>query len=154
MKESSQQHEPSKESAFTPRELSGNKIFSYHHQQGDSSFTNSLNEPLCFPKGFIIYSFPASTQSPSAPEFSTERQRRSPSTNLLVHIFKTNRTWDGRALGKGEVHASGCRSVQATMFTLGLWSQTYMCVTYLLCPIKQRKRKGWRLTQDVAGQVW
>lgn len=88
VKEISQWHEPSKESAFTPRELSGNKILSYHHQQGDSSFTNSLNEPLCFPYRIIIYSFPDSTESPSAPEFSPERHR-SPSTSLSTFSRET-----------------------------------------------------------------
>lgn len=100
-------HEPSKASAFTPRELSGNQILSYLHQQRRLIFHQLIEwAPLFLLKDHPIL-FPCFyRKSRDAPEFGTERQRRSPSANLLVHIFKRARTWDGGPLRKGEGTAS------------------------------------------------
>ena len=55
--------------------------------KGDSFFTNSLNEPLCFSLRIIIYSFPASTESPEMPQNSAWRGREAVPGQIYLSTF-------------------------------------------------------------------
>lgn len=55
--------------------------------KGDSSFTNTLNEPLCFSLRIILYYFPASTESPETPQNSARRGREGVPVQTYLSTF-------------------------------------------------------------------
>lgn len=93
----------------------------------------------------IIYSFSAATESPGAPEFGTERQR-SPKTNFLVHVFKRNRRWDGRALRKGRGRQVGARvGAQEGLLYNEAFQLTCMCHVHHISHNRSLKKERGRM---------